>query len=464
MVGLMALADRVAARSAARALPREVRRSADPVTMEEFGYLVGRGRGGGRTKAGVAIGPTRALGVSAWYRGVRYLTETMAGLPVHTFRDQMGQRARRANPPWRAQPDPEMPWFGLVEHWMMSLLHRGNAYAFKVRNPVGQVVGLRGLHPDRVRVGQAADGSKVFEVDHRTDVGFTRREILHLPGLSYNGVVGLDPLSLMAEGLGRAAAADDYASKSFGTGSHLQAYLTLPQTLTDTEAQALKVQWERFHAGMANAHEFGVLGNGAEYKTVSLTPEQQQLLETRKFEVTEMARFLGVVPHKLYDLERATFSNIEHQAIEAVVDGIRPWAARLEAWINFDRDLNAPGNFQEWDLEGLLRGDSAARSAFYTAGINAGWLTPASAARRENEPAPKELEYYQRPLNVTVLRPGEPAPDAESEQATARKLSVAEAVQKVYLGVPNVLTKDEARQIINDAGGNLPIPGPKESA
>lgn len=450
----MALADRVAATVAAR---REASRS-DPVTLEEFGYLLGRGRGGGMTKAGVTIGPTKAMGLSAWWRGVRYLSETIASLPVHTYRDVGGQRSRRADPPWLKRPDTEMPWFALVEHWMMSELHRGNAYAFKLRNPVGQVVGLRALHPDRVRVGQASDGTKVFQVDGQ-DTGFTSREILHLPGLSYNGIVGLDPLSLFAEGLGRAAAADQFASKSFGTGSHLQAYLSFEQELTEEQSDDLKARWQKFHSGMANGDQFGVIGNGAKYQTVSLTPEQQQLIETRKLEVTEIARYLGVVPPKLYDLERATFSNIEQQAIDAVVDGIRPWVERFESFINFDPTLMAEGNFIEFELDGLLRGDSAARAAFYTALINAGVMTPATAAHLENLPAPVELEYYTRPLNMAVVRPGQPVDDG----AEARKLSAAEAVQKVYLGVPTVLTKDEARQLINDAGGNLAIPGPKEA-
>lgn len=397
----MALADRVSTRAAQRQISRS-----DPVTLEEFGALLGRGRGGGMTKAGVSVGPSRALGISAWHRGVRYLTETVASLPVHTFRDSGGQRTKRADPPWMRRPDGELPWFGLVEQWMMAELHRGNAYSFKVRNDVGQVVGLRPIHPDRVKGGQAADGTKVFQIDGRTDIGFTSREILHIPGLSYNGVYGLDPLSLMAEGLGRAAAADQFASQSFGQGSHLQAYLSFKESLTPEQAEQTKIQWERFHKGMTNANEFGVLGNGAEYKTVSLTPEQQQLLETRKFEVTEVARFLGVVPHKLYDLERATFSNIEHQAIEAVVDGIRPWVERFEAWINFDPHLLPAGNYIEFQLEGLLRGDSAARARFYKAGIDGGWMTPGSAARHENEPAPPELDYYIRPLNMAVIRPG----------------------------------------------------------
>lgn len=408
----MGLADRVSTRVA----ERQITRSADPVTLEEFGALLGRGRGGGMTKAGVTMGPTRALGISAWHRGVRYLAETIASLPVHTYRDVRGVRTRRADPPWMKRPDVELPWFGLVEQWMMAELHRGNAYSYKVRNEAGQVIGLRPVHPDRVKGGQADDGTKVFQIDGRTDVGFTSREILHIPGLSYNGVYGLDPLSLMAEGLGRAAAADQFASQSFGQGSHLQAYLSFKEPLTVEEANRTKAQWEQFHKGMANANEFGVLGNGAEYKTVSLTPEQQQLLETRKFEVTEVARFLGVVPHKLYDLERATFSNIEHQSIESVVDGIRPWVERFEAWINFDPYLLPGGNFIEFQLEGLLRGDSAARAAYYTAGINGGWLQPYDAAGHENLPQPDELRYYLRPLNMAVLRPGqgevvpEPAP------------------------------------------------------
>lgn len=408
----MALADRVASRLNGRQVLRS-----DPVSMEEFGYLLGRGRGGGMTKAGVSIGPTRALGISAWYRGVRYLTETMAGLPAHSYRDQSGVRSRRADPPWMRKPDVEVPWFSLVEHWMMSLLHRGNAYGFKLRNDAGQVVGLRPLHPDRVKVGQAPDGTKVFQIDNRMDVGFTRREILHIPGLSYNGITGLDPLSLMAEGLGRAAAADQFAASSLGSGNHLQAYITVPQDLTTDQAQALKALWEKFHKGMANANELGVLGNGAEYKTVSLTPEQQQLLETRKFEVTEMARFLGVVPHKLYDLERATFSNIEHQAIEAVVDGIRPWATRIEAFVNFDETMLPNRNFMEFQLEGLLRGDSVARGAWYSAAINAGWMQPSAAARHENEPAPPELDYWLLPLNMAQIREGQPTQVPASEPA-----------------------------------------------
>ena len=122
---------------------------------------------------------------------------------------------------------------------------------------------------------------------------------------------------------------------------------------------------------------------------------------------------LRIPPHKLYDLMRATFSNIEHQAIEAVTDSVRPWVQRIEAAINADRDLVPEGHYVEATLEGMLRGDSVTRAGVYNQGITGGWMTPATAARKENLPSPPELEYYLRPLNMAVL--GEAAPDQTTQ-------------------------------------------------
>lgn len=400
----MALADRVSSRVASR----DVVRRADPVTMEEFGYLLG-GQGSNRSSTGISVTPTRALGITAWWRACRYLTDQVMFLPTYTFAGLQHDRTRRANPVWLEEPDVDTPWPAVLEHWVMSLMHRGNAYAAKLRNPVGQVVGLRPVHPDRVKVGRTSDGYKMFEVKNgdATNVALTSREMLHIPFMSYDGTCGLDPIRIHAEALGLAAAANEFAGKQFGQGSHLRAYISIPQNLSTDQADELRVQWEKLHNGMTATSAFGVLGNGAEYKTVSLDPEQVQLLESRKFSVTEIARIAGVPPHKLYDLERSTFSNIEHQAIEAVVDTIRPLAERFETWVNADIDLLPPQNFIELQLEGLLRGDASSRAAFYNAGITGGWLTPQFAARKENAPAPDELDYYQRPLNTAVIRPGQ---------------------------------------------------------
>lgn len=437
----MALVDRVERRRVERDLVRS-----DPVSMEEFGILLGQGRGNAfRTKAGITVGPKGALGIAAWWRGVRYLTETLAGLPAHTYRDQGSTRSRRANPVWREKPDAETPWFALIEFWMMSLLHKGNAYAWKQRDAQGRVIGLRVLHPDRMKVGQASDGTKVFQIDNNVEYGYTTREILHIPGLSYDGVCGLNPIQAHAETLGLVKAADEYAARHFGQGSHLRAYLSLPQTLTTEEADLLRARWELFHSGMANASAFGVLGNGAEYKTVSLDPQQTQLLETRKYNTVSIAQILGVVPHKLYDLERATYSNIEHQSIEAVTDGIVPWAIRLEAWINFDPDLMAEGNFLEFQIEGLLRGDTATRYEAYSKAVGGPWMTGDEARRLENR-APMGLDKVLAPLNMKAV----------GAEEAATPLELAAILQKIYLAVDNnVITADEARKIVDQAGGSL---------
>lgn len=455
----MALLDRIAA-TTAPAL-EAVTRAADPVTMEEFGYLLAGRGSANRSKSGVAVGPLRVLGITAWGSGVRYLSETVSGLPWHHYLKLADDERQRREPfPWMARPDLEQHWLGLVEHWMMSLLHHGNGYAFKVRNVAGQVVGLRELFPDRITVGVAPDGRKRFLVDHDPTV-FTTREILHIPGLAYNGRIGLNPIRQFGDALGSVAAADDYAGRWFAGGTHVGGLISVPQELTQGEADRLRVEWDAFHAGLVNAHKTAVLSKGAKYERISLTAADAQLLETRQYGIAEIARILRITPHKLYDLTHATFSNVEHLAIEASGDSIAPWVRRIEAAINADTDLVPPGHYVEASLEGMLRGDSVQRAAFYTAGINAGWLTPGMAARLENKPSPPELDYYLRPLNMAVLgehdsTPGDSASDPGGHGDDP--MLVAEAVQKVYLGVTaGLITADEGRQIVNAVGGNLTI-------
>ena len=399
----MALLDRIA--GATR--PREAVRSADPVTLEEFGGLLARGSGNVvKTASGVSVGPMRALGISAWYSGARYLAESVAGLPWHHYaRLSLDERERRASPPWLAEPDVDQTWFGLAEHWVMSMLHKGNGFSWKIRNEADQVVGLRELHPDRVTGGTAPDSSKRFLVD-RDETVYSTREILHIPGLAYNGRYGLNPIQVFGDALGAVAAADDFAARWFSSSTHLGGIISVPQELTSADAKRLRAEWDQFHEGLTNAHKTGVLSKGATYDRVTLNARDTQLIESRQYGVSEVARMLRIPPHKLYDLERATFSNIEHQAIEAVVDSVRPWVIRIENAINSDPDLMLSGHFIEATLEGLLRGDSAARASFYNSGITGGWMMPATAARKENLPAPVELEYFQRPLNTAVIRPG----------------------------------------------------------
>lgn len=423
------------------------------VSQAEFGELLGRGIGtSARSRSGVTVSTTRAMGLTAWYSGCRFLAEGVAFLPVHTYRrsglGEQQTKQRRADPPWLVRPDEEMPFAALVEHWMMSLLHRGNAYAFKLRDSLGRVTGLRELHPDRVRVVIAPDNRKRFILDGDTRTLLTARDVLHIPGLAYDGRVGLNPIQVHAEALGAAVAADEFAQRFFGQGTHVGGLISVPERLTAAQAQQLRAEWDRFHQGLREAHQTGVLGNGATYTRVSLSAADAQLLESRQYGVTEVARMLRLPPHKLYDLSRATFSNIESQTIEAVTDGLQPWCERIECFVNFDPDLSPPNTYIEFQLEGRLRGDTATRYAAYQSAVGAPWMSLNEARRLENLPAVEGGDTVLAPLNMAAVGA------ADVEQMSTAEL--VRSLQQIYLAVDTVITRDEARAILNRAGLNLP--------
>lgn len=401
----MALLDRIAVASAPeRGTAKKVARpaaSADPVTLEEFSRLLSASAGT-VASSGVSVGPKRALGISSWYSGVLHISTVMAGLPFHRYRSTANNdRERVASPAWMDSPDVEQPWYGLVEFWMMSLLHKGNAYAFKIRNNAGQVVGLRELHPDRITAGQAPDGTKRFVVD-RDEKVWTTRDILHIPGLTYDGRFGINPIHYQAGTLGGVAATDDYAARFFANSANLGGIISMPQEMTKEQAARLRDEWDQFHQGLLNAHKTGVLSAGATYSQVTLNADDAQLIESRQYGVLEIARLLRLPPHKLYELSRATFSNIEHQSIEVVQDCYQPWAERIEAHINRDRDLTPTGTFHEFNLEGRLRGDTAARYEAQSKAVGGPWKTVNESRKEERLSPINGGDVVLRPLNSTT--------------------------------------------------------------
>ena len=405
------LGDRVTTRA------REVRR-ADPTTLEEFGALIARNLGVA-TNTGVAITNRRALAISAWYSGVRYLAEGVAFLPSHTFRRSgpiaRPRHLREADRPWKVRPDVETPWESWVEYQMYSLLHRGNGFSLKLRDGSERVDGLRSIDPDLVRYGTASDSTKVFAVRDavtREEIPLTTREVFHVPGLSIGGGFGLNPIQFHAQTLGIVAAGDEAAGAYYGNASHPAGVIEVPQEMEEDEADRLKAEWDRFHRGLKNRERIGVLSSGARYNPISIKAEDAQLLEARKFGVTEVARLLRIPPHKLYDLEHATYTNIEHQSIEAVMDSIRPWCERLETHLNFDRDLLPGGGlFVEFQLEGLLRGDTAARFEGYSKALGGHpWMKVNEPRRLENLPEDPDLDFVPAPVNMGKVGDPPPAP------------------------------------------------------
>ena len=211
----------------------------------------------------------------------------------------------------------------------------------------------------------------------------------------------MNPIRCSADALGAVAATDEYAARFFTNNTNLGGIVSVEHAMTRDEAIALKAEWEDFHQGILNAHRTGVLSKGARYDRVTLNAEDSQLIEARQYGVAEIARLLRLPPHKLYELSRATFSNIEHQSIEAITDGIQPWAERIAAHINFDRDLTPPNMYHEFALEGRLRGDTKSRYEAHTKAVGGPWKTVNESRREENLAPVEGGDVVLRPLAMT---------------------------------------------------------------
>lgn len=344
------------------------------------------------TKAGQAVTPTTALNLVAVYSCVRLLAESVAALPVEAVRTEGDTRTPSAAPAWLTAPNPDMTGQELIEQCMASLTLQGNAYVYVVRSPsTGSPLELWPLHPDALRVERTQTGALVYtaqETGHRlTPVDSpSTGDLLHVRALTIPGsAVGLAPVDLARESIGLGLAAQEYGARWFSQGASPSGVIEVDGPLTEAGAKMLAKQWAEDHVGSMRAHLPGVLTNGAKYRPISVTPEQAQFLQTRQFQLTEIARLFRVPPHMLGapSGETMTYANTEQWGTEFVTHSLRPWLVRLET--AFSR-LLPDGSNVRFRAEGLLRGDSKARADFYASGLSNGWLVPNEARRWEDLP------------------------------------------------------------------------------
>lgn len=369
---------------------------------------------GTKTKAGTTVTDETALNLSAVWAAVRVLTDTVASTPVHVYErlDPRGKQRAPTHPVYRLLHDranPEMSAFAFKETLQGHAATWGNGYAEKERNGRGEVVALWPIAPHRVtpkRVDVRGKITKVFEVD----VGGSKKvfgsdQIMHIPGFGYDGLVGYSAIRMARESLGLTKAAEEFGGRMFGSGLRAGGVLTHPKSLSDIARKNLRESIEKFSGGLDNAHRMMLLEDGLTWTQTSIPPEDAQFLETRKFQTVEIARWFKVPPHKIGDLERATFSNIEHQSIEFATDTARPWFIRWEQVFNWE--LFSAGDrgtyFAEFLMDALLRGDSAARAALHTALFNIGARSPNDARALENEnPVEGGDRYYVQGAYVPI--------------------------------------------------------------
>lgn len=369
--------------------------------------------GGGTTKSGVQVNPETATTISAVYAAVRIVAETLAMLPVHLYRrrDDGGRDREDGHPVAEVlgvQPNPEMSGYTLRETIQGHTMLWGNGYQEIVRDGAGRVRELWPMPPDRVQVTRDRAGrlQYVLTLPDRLGGGvkvLRSEDILHVRAIGSSGTVGKSPVTQAREALGLSKAAEVYGAAFFGNGSRPDGVLIHPAELSDTAAARIKKSWEDAHRGLDNAHRVAILEEGMDWKQVGMSARDSQFLETRKFQISEIARIFRVPPHMLADLDRATFSNIEHQSIQFVVHTMQPWLTRWEQEMArmLLTEQERKNLFIKFNLNALLRGDITSRYAAYAVGRQWGWFSANDVLRLEDmNPIGPDGDVYLSPGNM----------------------------------------------------------------
>ena len=368
----------------------------------------------GDTQAGPPVSAETAMRSTAVYGSVRLRAETLGMLPLlfYARRPDGGKDRVPQHPLYRLLHTQPNGWQTATDFWEMASGHldlRGAFYAEIITGPSGAVQQLVPLHPDRVKVVQLDSGRLTFEHTHnRTGV---RRNLSQEEMFWVFAPMGVSPLTAAREAIGLSLAAEQHGAALFRHGARPLGVLKQPAGMKlDREAkERLRDSWNATYAGAKNTGKVVILEEGLEYQALGLSNEDSQWLENRKFQVVEIARVFRVPPHMIADLERATYSNIEEQAIEFVVFMLGPVAHRIEQAIHrcLLNETEQEQYAAEFLMEGLLRGNTASRYAAYASGIVNGWLTRNEARLRENL---NPLDGLDEPLSPLNMRQGANAP------------------------------------------------------
>lgn len=393
------------------------------------------------TGSGVAVTAETAMNVSAVYAAVRILSETIASLPLKIYESKNGTRDI-ANHPLNhllgASPNGEQTAMELREFQMTCLGLRGNAYSQVIRNNAGTVVEINPLNAAFMRVDRSASGDLVFDYSETGNSRvYTAREIWRIAGLSLNGVLGVSPIAMAKESIGTSIATESHASRIFSNGATTSMVLEFDKTLTADQIQNLRTQFADNYSGHKNAHKPMILESGMKASNIGMTADDSQFLESRKFQIAEIARWYRVPLHMLAEMDSATFSNIEHQSIDFVVHTIRPWLVRIEQSIARDLlTVNERSRLHaSHTVEGLLRGDTATRYEAYGKAIKDGWQTRNGVRLLENlNPAPG-LDEFILPLNMSTVSEREKQMSAAAAKMLANREVAALNVEAKRLTV-----------------------------
>lgn len=344
----------------------------------------------GSSVAGKQVNPRTAMQMTTVYACVRVIAETVASLPLHIYESvELGSEKAPSHPLYRLlhdEPNSEMTSFQFREVMLTHLLLWGNSYSQIIRDGRGRVLALYPLLPERMNVDRDDRGRLTYTYN-KDGVEYMLRaeDVLHIPGLGFDGIVGHSPIALERNAVGLGLAAEEFGSRFFAHGATPSGVLTHPGVLKDTSK--LRESWMSTYGGSNNAGKVAILEEGMSFTPISLPNDSAQFLESRKFQVNEICRIYRVPPHMVADLEHATFSNIEHESINFGVYTIRPWLVRIEQAMNraLLSDSEKGRIFVQFNLDGLIRGDYKSRMEGYAIARQNGWMSANDIRSLENQ-------------------------------------------------------------------------------
>jgi len=350
----------------------------------------------GNSSSNKLVSERSAMQVAAVYACVRVLAEAVAQLPLHLYRyTGEGSKEKAADHPLyfllHDEPNPEMSSFVFRETLMTHILLWGNAYAQIIRNGKGEMVALYPLMPNRMRVDRDEHGRLYYEYTLSDDDApqikktiLKPSEVLHIPGLGYDGLVGYSPIAVAKNAVGLTIATEEYGAKFFANGATPGGILEYPGTVKDPDK--VREAWNKGFGGSGNSNKVAVLEEGMKYTPISINPDEAQFLDTRKFQIDEIARIFRVPPHLIGDLEHSTFSNIEQQSLEFVTYSLQPWLVRWEQGIHrvLLNENERKDYFVKFNVDGLLRGDYQSRMNGYATARQNGWMSANDIRELEN--------------------------------------------------------------------------------
>ncbi|QBY56142.1 phage portal protein [Cupriavidus oxalaticus] len=363
--------------------------------------------GGGKSRSGQYVSPDSALRVTAVYAATRIIAESMASLPISVYQKSGGKRSpvhqHNLVGLLHDAANPNNTAFEFVEMGQAHLSLRGNAYSFIEGNGKGEIEGLYPQHPDKVSV-RYDESSRLFVYDIDGERNIPARQVLHIRGFSLDGLVGLSPIALARETIGLALAAEELGNEAFAEGFVPPVVLEVTEKAGKDQRDTYRKQWTELTRDRRAGPP--VISGGTKLHTLRVSMSDLQFLESRRFSIAEIARLFRVPPHMLADLEKATFSNIEHLSLEFVKFTLAPWIKRWEQRMNltlFSSLERDKGLYVKFNVDALLRGDIKSRYEAYKIGLENRILNANNCREMEDMDGYEGGDEFWAPLNMAPV-------------------------------------------------------------